>query len=81
MIVNWKRLVVTITVALVTCAFGLLIGYTEEEEGFEGWERESVYNSFYDLAQKDKLKGVVVDIKTLIPIPGMAPGVGLIVQS
>jgi hypothetical protein len=44
-------------------------------------EKEALKVGSYDLAQKDRLKGVVVDVKKLTPLPGMAPGVGLLVQS
>ena len=81
MTTNWKRLAALLTFALTLCVFGLIIGYTGEQGDLEGWEKNSGYNNLYDLAQKDKLKGVVVDIKTIIPLPGMTPGVGLIVRS
>jgi hypothetical protein len=77
----WMRLVVTLTLLLLICAFGFVIGYTEEKGGIEGWEKGSVYNSYYDLALKESLKGVVMDIRTITPLPGMAHGVGLLVDS
>jgi hypothetical protein len=58
-----------------------LLSYSDGKGGLEGWEKYSAYNNLYDLAQKDRLKGVVVDVKKLTPLPGMAPGVGLLVQS
>jgi len=81
MSINWKRLLVGLTFALIMCVFGLIIGYTEEKATIEGWERDSTYNTYYDLTLKEKLKGVVTDIRTIIPLPGMAPGVGLLVES
>jgi hypothetical protein len=81
MTTNWKRLAAGLTLALTLCVFGLISGYAGEQGGLEGWEKNSGYNNLFDLAQKDKVKGVVVDIKTITPFPGMAPGVGLIVRS
>ena len=79
--IYWKHLLFGLTFALVISVFGLIIAYSEGKRGLEGWEKESAYNNLYDLDQKDKLKGVVMDIINLTPLPGMAPGVGLIVQS
>ena len=76
-----KRLLVGLTFTLIICVFGFVIGYTEDKGGIEGWERYSTYNAYYDLALKEKLKGVVTDIRTITPLPGMAPGVGLLVES
>jgi hypothetical protein len=78
--VQWKHLVVSLTVTLAICAFGFVIGYPEEKGGIEGWEKESVYNSYYDLTLKESLKGVVTDIRIITPLPGMAHGVGLLVE-
>ena len=79
--IRWKHLLFGLTLALVISVFGLIIAYSDGIGGLEGWEKNSDYNNLYDLAQKDRLKGVVVDVKKLSPLPGMAPGVGLLVQS
>ncbi len=79
--IHWKHLLFGLTLALAITVFGLIIAYSEGKGGIEGWEKNSAYNNLYDLAQKDKLKGVVVDVEKLTPLPGMAPGVGLLVQS
>jgi hypothetical protein len=79
--IYWKRLLVGLTFILIICVFGFVIGYTQNKGGIEGWERDSIYNAYYDLALKEKLKGVVTDIRTVNPLPGMAPGVGLLVES
>ena len=76
-----KRLLIALPLTLAICVFALVIGYTEVKGGLEGWEKDSSYNTLYDLTMKDKLKGVVMDVKTITPLPGMAPGVGLLVQS
>jgi hypothetical protein len=81
MSIYWKRLVVGLTFTMIICVFAFVIGYTQEKKGTEGWERDSTYNTFYDLALKEKLKGIVTDIRTITPLSGMAPGVGLLVDS
>jgi hypothetical protein len=79
--IQWKHLLFGLTLALAITVFGLVVAYSDGKEGLEGWEKTSAYNNLYDLAQKDRIKGVVVDVTKLIPLPGMAPGVGLLVQS
>jgi hypothetical protein len=79
--IYWKGLTVAIAVTLAMGVFGLIIGYTEEKGGIEGWERDSTYNAYYDLTLKERLKGVVTDIMAINPLPGMAPGVGLLLES
>ena len=79
--IHWKHLLFGLTLALAISVFGLIIAYSDGKGGLEGWEKDSAYNNLYDLTMKDKLKGVVVDVKKLTPLPGMAPGVGLLVQS
>ena len=79
--IHWRHLLFGLTLALTITFFGLVIAYSDGNGGLEGWEKNSGYNNLYDLAQRDKLKGVVVDVKRITPLPGMAPGVGLLVQS
>jgi len=79
--IHWKHLFFALTLAFAITVFGLVIAHSDGKEGFEGWEKNSAYNNLYDLALKDRIKGVVVDVKKLTPLPGMAPGVGLLVQS
>jgi hypothetical protein len=79
--IQWKHLLFGLTLALAITVFGLVVAYSDGKEGLEGWEKTSAYNNLYDLAQKDRINGVVVDVTKLIPLPGMAPGVGLLVQS
>lgn len=45
-----------------------------------GWEKDSPYNSRYDAAELDQLRGVVTDIREVVPLPGMSPAVALVVQ-
>ncbi|WP_034642591.1 hypothetical protein [Desulfovibrio inopinatus] len=47
---------------------------------YAGWERGGKYDQLYDASELDSFKGRVVDVVEIIPFPGMAPGVGLIVE-
>jgi hypothetical protein len=52
-----------------------------EQHHMKGWGVEDVYNKHYDVAKFEKLKAIVVRIKEVIPMPGMAPGVALDVKA
>lgn len=46
----------------------------------KGWEIDSEYNQLYDADAVEKLKVYVKDVMELTPMPGMAKGVGLMVE-
>lgn len=52
----------------------------DETVGLAGWEKGSEYNRYYDASEFDEFKGVVEEITEITPLPGMAPGVGLVVR-
>ena len=58
----------------------LTAGFAEEAAGLKGWEKGSDYNKLYNLDEWDDFKGYVVGFKKIIPLPGMAPGVALLVR-
>ena len=45
-----------------------------------GWEKGGAYDKHYDAKEADSFKGRVDDILDITPMPGMAPGIGLIVR-
>jgi len=45
-----------------------------------GWEKDSAYNQYYNAAEMDQIRGIVERIMEITPIPGMKPGVGLMVR-
>lgn len=51
-----------------------------KEEALAGWERDSKYNSFYNMETFDKLKGFLVDIIEVTPLEGMAPGIAVTME-
>ena len=75
-------------VALLFLVFVLHLGiqgiesaYAAEKDDSTGWEKESVYNRLYRVDQYQKLKGTFIEIIELTPMPGMSPGMGLIMIS
>lgn len=63
--------------AAVLYAFGLARAAAPD---FAGWEKGGKYDSLYDPKESDGFKGRVEDIVEIVPLPGMAPGVGLIIR-
>ncbi|MEA4857843.1 MAG: hypothetical protein AAGU21_01550 [Solidesulfovibrio sp.] len=43
----------------------------------KGWEKGGEYDRLFDPKEADSLKGRVVKILDIKPLPGMAPGIGL----
>lgn len=59
------------------CLLGLVSGFAAENGGMKGWELNSPYNKLYKANEMDSFKGKVVDIKEVVPMPGMSPGLAL----
>lgn len=55
-------------------------GGAQDQAGISGWTKDSEYNRYYDVSEFDDFKGVVEEIVDITPMPGMAPGVGLVVR-
>lgn len=71
-----------IRVFLVSAAlfsFGLSAA-AAETAAFKGWEKDSVYNSYYNYKERDSLKGKVVKFKQVTPLPGMDQGTALVLD-
>ena len=74
----WRLIVCGAAVALVLLTAG--ISPAEPPKDMQGWEIGSAYNNFYDPKELDYFRANVVGIKEVVPLPGMAPGVALLVQ-
>lgn len=59
---------------------GATVSCAEEKPDITGWEKDSPYNQHYNLSEYDKFKGTVEDIKECVPLPGMAPGILVVVR-
>jgi len=82
MIISWKHVTLGLTLALGICILGLDSGHTSHHRGesIEGWEKGSIYNKLYDPGYMEKLKGLVMDFKSVVPLPGMSPGIAMLVR-
>lgn len=59
------------------CLLGSGSGFAGEDRAMSGWELNSPYNKLYKASEMDSFKGTVVDIKEVVPLPGMSPGLAL----
>jgi len=75
-----KRVAICATFITGLFFLTLAVGYAEESSGLKGWEKGSDYNKLYNLDEWDDFKGYVVGFTKIIPLPGMAPGVALLVR-
>jgi hypothetical protein len=45
-----------------------------------GWEKGGAYDKAYNPSELEQFRATVVKVTTLVPMPGMAPGVALVVK-
>ncbi|SFN03418.1 hypothetical protein [Thermodesulforhabdus norvegica] len=55
-------------------------GKSRSPEEMGGWEPGSEYNKLYVPEDREKFKGTVLEVKEVVPMPGMSPGVALVVR-
>lgn len=63
---------------IILCLFST--AQSAENAGYEGWEKDSPYNGYYNFKERDSLKGEILQFKEVTPLPGMAPGTAFILQ-
>ena len=56
------------------------ISIAADQKDMGGWGIEDPYNRNYNAAELDNFKAKVVKITEVVPMPGMAPGVALLVR-
>ena len=59
------------------CLLGFVSGFAADKSDMSGWELNSPYNKLYKANEMDSFKGTIVDIKEIVPMPGMSPGLAL----
>jgi hypothetical protein len=66
----------------VACCFLLLTGMAlaGAPKDMGGWQADGAYNKLYKASELDKRKGKGQKIIEIIPMKGMAPGIGLILK-
>lgn len=51
-----------------------------EKADMGGWDLDGAYNRLYKNSERDRFKGEIQAITEVVPMPGMSPGVALIVK-
>jgi hypothetical protein len=75
-----KSLAIGMAMILALSALSQGVSYGEEKSGIEGWEIDSAYNKHYNLDEWDSFRGDAVGFQKITPLPGMSPGVALLVK-
>ena len=65
---------------LLVCILGVRISFAEEKRDMGGWEEGSAYNQLYDPKEMEKFKAIAMGFEKIVPLPGMSPGVALLVR-
>jgi hypothetical protein len=76
-----KSLAIGMAMMLTLCALSPGVSYGEEKSGTNGWEIDSAYNKHYNLDEWDSFGGDVVGFQKITPLPGMSPGVAVLVKN
>lgn len=76
----FKCTMVSLTLILAICISHPVPVDAEEKLDMGGWGKDSPYNQCYRADEMDSFKGTVVGFKEVTPLPGMSPGVALLVR-
>lgn len=80
MIVSWKQVAFSLTLVLGIFILGIGISCATDKGSLVGWEKDSAYNKLYDPSERESFKGYVEGFRIITPLPGMSPGVALLVR-
>ncbi len=74
-----------VKVSVIIVAFGLWllnagICFADQKQNPGGWEIGSPYNQLYDASELESIRAWVVKVTEVVPMPGMSPGVALLVS-
>jgi hypothetical protein len=73
-----SKLFLSISVFLCSLQFSTTL-HAVEQQDITGWQNGSEYNRLYRVDKYVKLKGTMVGIIDIVPMPGMATGAGMII--
>ena len=67
---------------LILISFVVAASYVQAEEkpDMKGWGIDDPYNKLYDVREFEKIRGYVVRVKEVVPMPGMSPATALDVR-
>ncbi|GBC63812.1 hypothetical protein DENIS_4810 [Desulfonema ishimotonii] len=75
-----RKYMLVLSLAIIGLLMCSASGYAGEKKEMGGWELDGDYNKHYKNSERDRLKGYAEGIEEVIPLPGMSPGVALLVK-
>lgn len=69
-------IVITMFIALLIAGFS----FATDSKDMGGWEQDGVYDQHYNPKDREKIRCFIKEIKEIIPLPGMSPGVGIVMD-
>jgi len=72
-----RKVLVLSLMGMFFLGFSLDAALADSKKDMGGWEKNSDYNKHYDVSEYESFKGWVKKIKTVVPMPGMSPGVAI----
>ena len=77
---RFQQIIHTTTFILLSFVIGISYVHAEEKPDMQGWGIDDPYNKLYDVREFEKIRGSVVRVKEVVPMPGMSPGTALDVR-
>ena len=74
---TFRWIIFLVCVFIISGVYSIQAG---DSKDMGGWGIDDPYNKLYNAADVERIKVVVTEVKEVIPIPGMSPGVALVVK-
>ena len=74
---TFRWIIFLVCVFIISGVYSIQAG---DSKDMGGWGINDPYNKLYNAADVERIKVVVTEVKEVIPIPGMSPGVALVVK-
>lgn len=74
---TFRWIIFLVCVFIISGVYSIQAG---DSKDMSGWGLNDPYNKLYNAADVERIKVVVTEVKEVIPIPGMSPGVALVVK-
>lgn len=75
-----RKIIAAIVCGIFVLAAGVGTGFAGNAKDMGGWDVDGAYNQFYKSSERDRLKGEVEAFSEVVPLPGMSPGVAMIIK-
>jgi len=77
---KFQRLFYMMVLILISFVVAASYVQAEEKPDMKGWGIDDPYNKLYDVREFEKIRGYVVRVKEVVPMPGMSPATALDVR-